>query len=342
MALFAAAAAIALWVDRPPRGTGRSPSSSPLSGRCSPAAPALAVPGLAGHAAQTAPARALAPARLAAPRAAGRCGWAGWSACSILWVRTAAGDARSRSLGRVVPRFSNVAFVSVLRPDRERGRRHASSTSRSCRRCGRRPTASRSSSRWACSPLRWWLGGVNLLRTKPRLGAARERRGAAADGRRPACCGAPCSGETALVVGGRARRSVLSSLAAARRGARRSSVQTLATVGPGARRVSRPPGRLYAQGARQPQHARRAELLRAPDDQGRTARHGRRCHAQFEMLDMQMGNQQSSAHRDAPGHIHPHAPALGHGRAAGACSSPCTPKQANRRSRPSSSTTPAG
>ena len=81
LALFAVAAAIALYVDRPMRTTRSVAELLALVGATLAAAAALIIPGAAGHAAQTAP-RALARCSTLASRRRRRSGSGACSACS--------------------------------------------------------------------------------------------------------------------------------------------------------------------------------------------------------------------------------------------------------------------
>ena len=112
MALFAVAAAIALYVDRPMRTTRSVAELLALVGATLAAAAALIIPGAAGHAAQTAP-RALALLLDATHLAAGALWLGGLLGLLIVW-QSLPSSLRTAGLSVVVPRFSNVAFVSVM------------------------------------------------------------------------------------------------------------------------------------------------------------------------------------------------------------------------------------
>jgi copper transport protein len=173
LALFAAAAAAALWVDDGTRRQRSTAALLALTGALLAAGAAMAVPGLAGHAAQTSPAALSLVFDWTHLVAAGT--WLGGLAgLLILGVRTA-GDGRLEVLGRVVPRFSRVAVVSVLLVI-------ASGVGASIVHL---PTLS---SLWQTSYGQAILvkvallaaalvaGGINNARTTPRLRAALERR----------------------------------------------------------------------------------------------------------------------------------------------------------------------
>ena len=112
LALFAFAAGVALWVDRPERQQRSLAELFALLGALLAGGAALLAPGAAGHAAQTAP-RALSIVLDWMHLAAGSVWIGGLIGLLVLWWSLAA-DRRSAGLAVVVPRFSNVAFVSVL------------------------------------------------------------------------------------------------------------------------------------------------------------------------------------------------------------------------------------
>ena len=111
LALFAVAAPIAIWLDRPERGRRSIAALLALWGALLAAAATVLVPGAAGHAAQTAP-RALAVAFDWLHLAAGSVWLGGLIGLIILCQSIPAGE-RVAGLSIVVPRFSKTAFVSV-------------------------------------------------------------------------------------------------------------------------------------------------------------------------------------------------------------------------------------
>ena len=112
LALFGLAAAVALWVDRPERRARSVAELLALAGALGAAAAVLAVPGAAGHAGQTAP-RGLALVLDWLHLATGSIWIGGLIGLLVLgWALPA--DRRVAGLAVCVPRFSNVAFVSVL------------------------------------------------------------------------------------------------------------------------------------------------------------------------------------------------------------------------------------
>jgi copper transport protein len=110
-ALFVAAAWIAIWVDRPDRERRAIAEILAGIGVVAAAAAVLLVPGAAGHAAQTAP-RGLAVALDWLHVASGSL-WVGGLVGLVLLFATLAPARRVAGLAVVVPRFSNVALVSV-------------------------------------------------------------------------------------------------------------------------------------------------------------------------------------------------------------------------------------
>ena len=111
-ALFVVAALVALWVDRPERERRSIAELLALGGALLAAGAALLVPGLAGHAAQTSP-RAWSLLFDWSHLTAGSL-WIGGLVGLLGPVAQPAGGARVAGLAVSVPRFSNVAFVSVI------------------------------------------------------------------------------------------------------------------------------------------------------------------------------------------------------------------------------------
>jgi copper transport protein len=112
LALFALAAAVAIWVDRPERDQRSVAELLSLIGAGAAAAAALLVPGLSGHAAQTAP-RALSLTLDWLHLLAGSIWIGGLIGLIVLWWSL--GERRRvAGLAVAVPRFSRVAFVSVM------------------------------------------------------------------------------------------------------------------------------------------------------------------------------------------------------------------------------------
>jgi copper transport protein len=112
-ALFCIAAWISLWVDRPRREQQRSVAElAAVTGALLAGAAVLAVPGAAGHAAQTSP-RGLTLLFDWLHMLAGSVWLGGLIGLLVLWWSAPAG-LRVPALSVVVPRFSGVAFVAVL------------------------------------------------------------------------------------------------------------------------------------------------------------------------------------------------------------------------------------
>jgi copper transport protein len=110
-ALFTLAALVALWVDRPERERRSIAELLSLGGAVVAACAVLLVPGLAGHAAQTAP-RAWSLVFDWSHLSAGSLWVGGLIGLIVLWPSLPATQ-RIAGLAVCVPRFSNVAFVSV-------------------------------------------------------------------------------------------------------------------------------------------------------------------------------------------------------------------------------------
>jgi copper transport protein len=111
-ALFCVAAYVALWVDRPERPSRSVAELAAGTGAALAAIGVLVVPGAAGHAAQQSP-RGWSVAVDWVHLASGSLWLGGLVGLLVLWFSVGA-DARVRAFSYVVPRFSNVAFVSVL------------------------------------------------------------------------------------------------------------------------------------------------------------------------------------------------------------------------------------
>jgi copper transport protein len=112
LALFALAAAITLWVDRPERGRRSVAALLASTGALAAAAAMLVIPGLGGHAAQTSP-RGLSLGLDWLHLAAGSIWLGGLVGLLVLWISLRASD-RVAGLAICVPRFSAVAFASVM------------------------------------------------------------------------------------------------------------------------------------------------------------------------------------------------------------------------------------
>ncbi|HXK13903.1 MAG TPA: copper resistance protein CopC [Gaiellaceae bacterium] len=111
-ALFVAAGATAIWVDRPEREQRSLAELIAFAGAASAAAATLLVPGASGHPSQTSP-RGLALTLDWLHLASGSLWIGGLAGVLVLW-RSLPAAKRVAGLVVVVPRFSNVALASVL------------------------------------------------------------------------------------------------------------------------------------------------------------------------------------------------------------------------------------
>jgi copper transport protein len=111
-ALFAGAAAVAIWLDRPERPKRSLAASIALAGALGGAAACLLVPATVGHAGQTAP-RGLSIA-FDWFHLAGGAVWVGGLIGLLVLAASLPAARRVTGLVVCVPRFSNTAFVSVL------------------------------------------------------------------------------------------------------------------------------------------------------------------------------------------------------------------------------------
>jgi copper transport protein len=110
--LFAGAAAVALWLDRPARDQRPVAQLLALGGALAIGVSALVIPGTVGHASQTSP-RGVAMTLDALHLISGAVWIGGLIGLIVLW-QALPRIVRVPSLSYVVPRFSRVAFVSVL------------------------------------------------------------------------------------------------------------------------------------------------------------------------------------------------------------------------------------
>ena len=111
-ALFCIAAAAAIWSDRPERPHRSTAALLSLSGALVAAAAALLLPGAVGHAGQTSP-RGVAVPLDWLHLVAGSIWIGGLIGLLVVW-RSLPAAKRVAGLAVCVPRFSNVAFVSVM------------------------------------------------------------------------------------------------------------------------------------------------------------------------------------------------------------------------------------
>jgi copper transport protein len=304
VALFALSAVLALWVDRPEREHRSVSELLSVAGALLAAAAVLLVPGLAGHAGQYSP-RGAALAFDWLHLVAGSTWVGGLIGLLVLW-RSFPVARRVAGLVVCVPRFSNVAFLSVV----------ALIGSGVGATLIHLPTFS---SLWQTSygqtllvkiallSIAMLLAAVNLLRTRPRLQAYGERPelgpGAAALLRRLV------AGEVLLVGSAVVAAAVLSSLP--------PPAQALAAAGNAAARVGPGPVTEVVDS-----NGYRLEVNVSPNRAAvpntfalRLTRGGRPVRnaavvVRFAMLDMEMGVQSYQLPEVSPGLYQRAAPAL--------------------------------
>ena len=327
-ALFVLAAGVALWVDRPEREQRSVAELLATGGALAAAAAVLLVPGAAGHAAQTAP-RGLSLALDWIHLAAGSIWLGGLIGLLVLGLALPAGLRRA-GLAVAVPRFSNVALVSVLLllgSGIWAAFEHLPTLALAL---GDLVREDRDPARSACVTAAIVLAAVNLLRARPGIGA-RARR--------------PSSLLRRLVERrGAARRGARSSAArcsrASRRPRRRSRCEgsALARVGPGAVGTHREEGQLRAAAARsRPNLAAAAEPVRARRSSATASRcDGADVKVSFAMLDMEMGEQSYQLTETAPGRLRAEGAGARDGRPLGPRSSTSRRRAASRSARSSS------
>ena len=303
-ALFVLAAALALWVDRPERAQRSIAELLSSVGALLAAGATLLIPGLSGHAAQASP-RGLSLALDWLHLAAGSIWVGGLLGLLVLWWSLPVAR-RVAGLMVCVPRFSNTAFVSVLALI-------GSGVGASLIHV---PTLS---SLWQTSYGQallvkigllagaLLLAQVNLLRTKPRLAASRDRpelgTGAAALLRRLV------SGEILLVAAAVVAAAVLSSLPPPAK-ALASAGGAIARVGPGSVKkvVTKNGYGIEVRVAPNRAAAPNTFSVRVTKD-GQPVRHASVI-AGFAALDMEMGTQKYVLPELAPGFYERAAPAL--------------------------------
>jgi copper transport protein len=303
-ALFALAAGIALWVDRPDRERRSVAELLALAGATAAAGATLLVPGVSGHAGQTSP-RGLTVALDWVHLAAGSVWIGGLAGLLVLW-RSLPAARRVAGLAVCVPRFSNTAFVSVLLLI---GAGIGAALIHL-------PTLG---SLWHTSYGQTLLvkigllGGailiaaVNLLRTRPRLDAYRARpdlaMGAATLLRKLV------AGETLIIAAAVVAAAVLSSLPPPAR-ALAAAGGASAHVGPGPVRqvVERDGYRLEFSVS--PNRAAVQNTVAVRITRGGAPVHGATVIGGFAMLDMEMGTQSYRLDEVAPGLYQRSAPVL--------------------------------
>jgi copper transport protein len=304
LALFGVAAAIAVAVDRPERPQRSVVELLSLWAALGAAAAALVLPGLAGHAGQRSP-RGLALPLDALHLAAGSVWIGGLIGLVVFWL-TVRPEARVAALSVVVPRFSNVAFFSVL----------ALIGSGIGQSFLQLPTLG---SLWQTSygqALLWKIGllsaalllaAVNLARTKPRLQAASVQPsvgpGAAVLLRRLV------QGEVLLVAGAVFAAAVLTSLAPpASALARVKDIAARVGPGPVSETFSRGPYRVHVTVL--PNRAAIQNRFSVTVTKNGQPVRGAQVVSRFDMLDMDMGELGYRLGESRPGTFSKSAPAL--------------------------------
>ena len=306
LALFGIAAAALLWVDDGRRRQRSVAALLALAGACLAAGAAMAVPGFAGHAAQTSPA-ALSLVLDWTHVTAAAVWLGGLVGLVILGWRTPAG-ARVGVLGLVVPRFSRTGLICVLLVI-------ASGVAASIIHL---PTLS---SLWGTSYGQAILvkvtllacalvaGGINYARTAPRLAVARERndRGLGDSGAR--LLRHTVRAEVVLVAATVFAAMVLSSLPPPAK-ALAEVGQASAHIGPGSvdRVIHHGPYTLHVHV--DPNRAAQPSTFTLGLTQNGRPVTGARVTLQFAMLDMEMGTQAYTMPEKSPGTYVRTTPAL--------------------------------
>ena len=299
-ALFVAAAGLAIRIDRPERERRSLAELLAGIGAVLAAGSALLIPGAAGHAAQTAP-RGWSLLFDWLHLVSGSIWIGGLVGLLVLW-RSLPRDSRSAGLAVAVPRFSSVAFVSVV----------TLVVSGTLAAYIHLPTVA---SLWQTSYgqallvkiglliAALALAAVNLLRTRPRLARAETGTRAARLLRRLV------TGETLLVVAAVFAAAVLSSLPPPSK-ALAAVGSASAHVGPGpVTKVVRKNGYTMAFDVA-PNKAAVPNTFRVRISQGGKPVRGADVVASFLMLDMEMGTQAYRLAETAPGTYEHAAPAL--------------------------------
>ena len=298
LALFAVAAAVALWVDRPERQVRSVVELLALPAALAAAVASLVLPALSGHAGQKPP-RGLSVPLDVAHLAAASIWLGGLIGLVVFWLSVGA-RGRAAALAYVVPRFSAVAFGSVLLLI-------GTGIGQALQEL---PTFA---TLWSTSygqALLWKIGllaaalvlaGVNLARTKPRLQGG--------DASAPLLLRRLVQGEIVFVVAAVFAAGVLASLpppssalarvqnVAARVGP--GPVSTVVTKSPYQVRVRVTPNRAAVQNAFEVSLTRDGKPVR-----------GAEVVTKFDMLDMEMGEQSYRFRELRPGVFSKSAPAL--------------------------------
>jgi copper transport protein len=304
LALFAVAAGLAIRIDRPERPQRSLAELFGVTGAFAAAAAVIAVVGASGHAAQTSPAAAALTFDWIHVTAGAL--WVGGLAGLLVLWRSLPEARRVAGLVVTVPRFSNVAFVSVL----------ALVASGIAASILHLPTLA---SLWQTSygkaivvkvvilAAAILLAAVNLVSSRPRLQAHRRRPelapGAAKLLRRLV------AGEVLLVAGAVLAAAVLTSLPPPAKALAKTS-GAVAHVGPGrvARTVNRSGYRLDF--VVEPNKAAAPNDFSVRITRGGKPVRGAVVTTNFAMLDMEMGEQSYRLQETAPGVYMRTTPAL--------------------------------
>jgi copper transport protein len=301
-ALFVFAAAVAIAVDRPEKAERSIGALLSLTGSLLAIGAMLLVPGLAGHAAQTSP-RGLSIALDWLHLVAGSVWLGGLVGLVVLWAALPAAK-RVPGLAVCVPRFSNVAFLSVLL---------LLGTGTAATIVHIPILAALWQTSWGKAVLvkigllvaAMLLGAVNLLRTKPRLEALGADAGSAVRLLR-----ATMSGEVALLVCAVFAAATLTSFAPPAKALALEN-KALMKVGPGRVAATVKANGYALQVLVDPNKAvvPNSFALRLTKN-GQPVR-GADVTLGFAMLDMQMPNQEYQLVETAPGvYTRPSSPAL--------------------------------
>jgi copper transport protein len=303
-ALFCVAAWLALWLDRPEREQRSIAELLSTFGALSAGAAVLVIPGASGHPAQTSP-RGLSLAADWLHLISGSLWLGGLVGLIILW-RALPADIRVPGLAVCVPRFSNVAFCSVgvlLTTGIIATVLHMPLLAALWQTSYGQVILVKSGLLAAAMV----LGAVNMLRSTPRLVAARDRpeagRGAARLLRRA------ISAEALILTGAVFAAAVLSSLAPPAN-ALAEEGKALARVGPGkvAETVHRADYTLQVLVS--PNKAAAPNSFALKLTRGGKPVQNANVTLTFAMLDMQMANQEFQLKETQPGVYSRPAPAL--------------------------------
>jgi copper transport protein len=303
-ALFCAAAWVAVWVDRAEREHRSIAELTALTGALVAAGAVLIVPGASGHAGQTSP-RGLTLMFDWLHLAAGSVWLGGLIGVLVLWLSLSSGQ-RVAGLSVVVPRFSNVALISVLLLG-------AAGVAETINHLPAVNALWETGFGQAILVKTGLLGAAalvasgNLLRTKPRLVAARERPEVGEPA--AALLRTLISGELFLVLGVVFAAAVLSSLAPPPPAFALEN-SALAKVGPGrvARTVSR--AGYVLQVLVSPNKAAAPDSFALRITKGGQPVRGANVTLTFNHLEMQMPQQEYQLTETRPGVYSRAAPAL--------------------------------